>query len=290
MSVRFQCAHCLSHLTVSRRFAGKRGRCPNCRTRILVPEISVDTPNIQGLAKDVADSPTVVQDTKPGSTLDISQLDESTRAPARRRRRKKSRVSSSDTNSLLTEKVPLPRWAIYAQGGLLGIVATTFFIFGLAVGTENPIGGPQAETGPCQVQGSVFYDEDNQRSPDLGAVVMLLPEGAAPRQRPTGKDLNPTTFRAIENRGIDMIRSLGGSVVRVDAQGNFATDIDANRNYWLLIISKHQSADNDTIGKQTRADLGAWFLPIENLLQDRAFVWSKFKPQGPTHQIPTTNF
>jgi len=188
------------------------------------------------------------------------------------------------------ERVEIPRWAIYLQGALLGLTATTFFIFGMAVGDSTGGGSTVQSNGNCVVSGAVYYDRGSERLADTGAVVILLPVDAAPRERPDASGLRPEQFSAVRNQAIDEIRAMGGSIVRADQDGKFQTELPGKQSYWLLVISRNQQAANDTISKQTRAELGTYFLPIESLLDDRDFLWQKVRFSGPSQALQDVTF
>ncbi len=306
MPVQFQCQHCLSHLTVSRKFAGKRGRCPNCRTKILVPEISIgdpfdandsdteDLPKTSGPLSDLSDTsePISRSESEFGNEEDVGGV-----ATRRKRKGRRSRRSSAATagysagHPASSERgVAVPRWIIYAQGVLLGLTATTFFIFGMAVGntTSSPV--VEEQDGLCVVSGAVYYDRGQERRADFGAVVMLLPVDATPRQRPETSGLRPNSFTPVRNNAIEQIRGMGGCVVRADQDGKFQAELQNNRSYWLLVISKNQTANNESIGKQTRAELGTYFLPIESLLESQDFMWHKVRIAGSRQTLQVVTF
>jgi hypothetical protein len=121
MPIQFACEHCSHSLTVSRRFAGRRGRCPSCREKIVVPGIQV----ADGV--DSSEVPLRESATKGRSVVSaaIPSSGESARPVAA--------APDSETRQL-TDMVAVKRWVIYTQAALLGIVATSFFVFGLAVG------------------------------------------------------------------------------------------------------------------------------------------------------------
>ncbi len=281
MPVRFSCPQCSSKLTVGRQFAGQRGRCPNCKAKVTVPAIDIGDPVSTG-DNDTGNS---AADTFGDSGVSSERGEVSLAAIPRRRR------SSSDSSAWL-ELIQLPRWVVYVQGALLGIVATTFFVFGLAVGNNTSGGGRlDAQTSSsCVVAGRVYYDQGPERRADYGAVVILLPVDKAPQERPDPGGLRPIEFEPINNPAIEVIRGLGGSVVRADPNGKFETEVKGSKSYWLLVISRNQAASTSRIGKQTRSELGAYFFPIEDLLGDRAFQWSKVRISGPSRELRTVTF
>lgn len=204
--------------------------------------------------------------------------------PARIRRR---RVTRSD----LREPVSIARWVIYTQGALLGIVATTFFVFGLAVGNSTGNNAPTSVAATRSVlSGNVYFGDGNYRRADEGAVVIILPTDQKPLDRPSPENLRPEQFVPLDNPAIDMIRRMGGAVVRADRDGNYQARLDNQKSYWILAVSKNKGAGSSEIAKSVRAEIGAFFFPIEDLIEDRAFHWSKIKLTRNQQQAETIIF
>lgn len=184
----------------------------------------------------------------------------------------------------------IPRWVVYTQGGLLGVIAISFFVFGLAVGSGYSVGS----TGPttrqiAEVSGLVLY-EDNGRRVDTGAVVMFLPSDGTLDPRPEPDSLLPDRFIPLDNPAIDAIREIGGAVVRADRVGGFATRLRQG-TYYMLVLSKHQTqANSSAIEKQMRADLGAFFFPVDDLIGQSAWHWKKIEVGGDKLDLGTIQF
>jgi hypothetical protein len=180
------------------------------------------------------------------------------------------------------ERIEIPRWAVYCQAALLGLIATTFFIFGMMVGTlTSGTGDAINATFDCRVVGSVAYRVDGDLRADEGAVVILLPKDKKPDARAPGESVNPGTFKPLDNAAIDRIHELGGAVVRANENGQFDVMIDANYGngleYYLLIVSKNQrGVDTDPMTKEQVATIGTFFMPVEDVVEDRSFYWMKF--------------
>ncbi len=283
MPVRFVCEICKSRLTVSRRYAGQRGRCPNCKQRIHVPEISIETlvaTSASGFADSLPDFRSDPFDEEPENT-EVDSLTElqSGKSP-----------DTPPINSKFTETIPIARWIVYTQAALLGIVATSFFVFGLAVGNNTgqpPVGSlNDSET---VVRGSVAFRKNGNAEVDTGAVVLLLPVGNYPDPRPEPDSLVPEQFVPLDNPAIEAIRDLGGAVVRVDRIGGFQTRLRSG-SYWLLVLSRHQRVDKPEIEKQIRADLGDYFFPVENLIGNRAYHWQKIRLTGGEQELSRVSF
>ena len=191
----------------------------------------------------------------------------------------------------LVELIPIPRWIVYLQGALLGVIATSFFVFGFAVGNHTKsLSQQSAEPGRCQVQGTVYFDEGTYRRADYGAVVLLLPAERKPRQRPDASGLRPGSFEPLDNPSIEAIRELGGAVVRANTDGAFQATLEADKSYWVLAISKNKQLPDAEISKQTRAEIGAYFFPIEDLFQDQAFSWTQVRVTGQSQTLDAVVF
>lgn len=194
------------------------------------------------------------------------------------------------------ELIEVPRWAVYFQAALLGLIATTFFIFGLMVG--NLTSSSDAETNAkfeCRVFGSVAYRVDGDLRADDGAVIMLLPHDKKPEVRSPGELVNPDSFKALENDAIARIQSLGGAVVRADENGQFDVVIDAKQGngleYYLLIVSKNQrGVDIKEMTKEEFASIGTYFSPVEDLVEDRSFFWMKIVAESNRLDLPEIEF
>ncbi len=279
MPVRFHCHACQTKLTVSRRYAGQRGRCPHCGTRVQVPRITVDAPAADDSAGN--HDPEIHPQSEETSTED-SETGLPERPSGRRR--------DSDLN-VLTEAIAVPRWVVYVQAALLGIVATTFFVFGLAVGTSTgTFARPELANTSVSVSGTVLFRHNGNEEVDTGAVVLLLPVDGRPNPRPEPDTLIPDQFVPLDNPAIDTIREMGGAVVRVNRAGQFQTRLRAGRSYWLLVLSRNVPSVPAAIDKQLRADLGSYFFPVETLLGGNAFHWQKIRLAGDDYRIATIVF
>ena len=179
----------------------------------------------------------------------------------------------AESMSGVLQSILVPRWIVYFQAGLIGVVAATFFVFGMMVGnltTGNRI--VQTETVKYSVNGRV---ELASGLPDSGAVILALPIEIKPDQRLDPNLLHPDRFEPVNNPSIDQIRSLGGDVARVNRTGEFELQIEGPAEYYLLVISKSKSrGDNRPLEKQVSAKLGRFFLPYEPLIDGKEVNWS----------------
>jgi len=194
------------------------------------------------------------------------------------------------------ETISVPRWAVYCQAALLGLIATSFFVFGVMVG--NLTSGSDAEVNAifdCRVQGSVAYREEGDLRADEGAVIFLLPKDKKPDERSPGELVSPATFKALDNSAIDRIHDLGGAVVRADENGHFDVLIDANYGngleYYVLIVSKNvRGVDTTPMTKEQVASIGTFFMPVEDVVEDRSYKWMSVNAVDKRIDLPEFEF
>lgn len=174
-----------------------------------------------------------------------------------------SRPKSGDT-------VQIPRWIVYFQGAMLGVVAATFFIFGLMVGqvTSPPDTGENQQQ--CRVVGEVWLGGEESR-PDVGAVVLMLPTDHQPTERQDPRHLNPRRFRPLDNNAIDMIHRLGGAVSRADERGRFDVVVDSPGNYQCVVLSAgRQPTEFQPLEKFQKAVLATFFNQTDRLIGEQS--------------------
>lgn len=175
------------------------------------------------------------------------------------------------------DTISLPRWVVYFQAALLGIVAATFFIFGMMVSSltdEN--GNHVAGDTDVRVFGTVAKMLDGQQAPAAGAVVLLLPDQPLNISRQDPTTIRPDSFQPLENPTIDSIRATGGSVVRSNIDGKFELFARPG-SYNLLIISKTSSSSQQKLNKQQVATISQYFLPVEKLIQNQHYYWQTIR-------------
>ena len=177
----------------------------------------------------------------------------------------KEEVSSSPATNTIT----LPRRVVYFQAALLGVIATTFFVFGLMVGSLTSNNGFQPETVSCEVSGKVVYEEDGALLPDAGAVVLMISSTDRPSERLNPSSILPHSFVPLENGVFNTIHKFGGAIVRTDKAGKFNIVVDSPAKYELIVISKNKKG-SDSLSKRQLAALSSYFMPIENITANNA--------------------
>jgi hypothetical protein len=208
----------------------------------------------------------------------------------------------SKSMSGLKQTVPIARWIIFFQAGLLGITATTFFVFGLMVGNFTASGSAttQSSANPsstasyvndCKISGQVTIQKRNKKEPDTGAVVILLPEDARPEEKQDPSLIMPERFVPLDNPAIEAIHESGGAVVRADRRGEFQVLVDQNRKYVLLVISKNKPNHPDReLTKKQIAMIGTFFSPVEKLVQGKEIFWDELVTDQERIDQPSIEF
>ncbi len=192
--------------------------------------------------------------------------------------------------------ITLPRWLVYFQAAMLGIVATTFFIFGLMVGSVTSGSVTESiEKFDCRVSGVVQYADGGDVLADAGAVVFLLPRAAKPQQRAAASSVNPDSFMALDNPGIEVVHQLGGAIVRADENGQFEVVVDAGVgkaiDYFVLVVSRNKAEESaEPLTKQQVAGIGTWFMPVERVMSDRAIYWDTLSLSTEQVELPAIRF
>jgi hypothetical protein len=142
------------------------------------------------------------------------------------------------------DKVAIPRWILYAQGVLLGVMAMVGFAFGVMVGGVAPRDGPEAAR------------------PEQKAAVASFRPGASPVDA--------------ANPAIIAIREIGGDFTRADSQGRFRLVAPGPGDYFLLIISAHlQRPPEQRAAPQDLAELGRYVESAPELLDQNRYQWTR---------------
>ncbi len=166
--------------------------------------------------------------------------------------------------------IAVPRWIIYLQGGLLAVVALASFSIGLIAGSTFNSGeqGPR-EPVACTLEGTINYASGNRNLADAGAVVAVIPHG---KQRPDEKapaiGLRPEDTEPDENdRGIAILREVGGAYARTDDRGRFQVRLPDRGKYLVLVISGSRRLKSlDEISTKDLVELAPFFDNAADLL------------------------
>ena len=124
------------------------------------------------------------------------------------------------------------------------------------------------------VTGSVTYAEGPRSRVDVGAVAMLLPQGRRPDEKIPIKGLRPADRQAGEGeKGIAMLRDIGGAYARADENGRFELQAPNSGRYWLVVISRERkrSGAGRELQNADLAKLARFFESAAGLFGDREF-------------------
>lgn len=301
MPLRFRCEHCQQLLSVGSKKAGAVVSCPKCQHKLIVPGEESDAP--AGLAASAA--PPALRTPAPGFPRAASSQPPASGEPPTPAEPPASvgpsapvaepfpefNVYEYETEYIYVEdedappnpavdldKVAVPRWALYAQGALLAVVAVTAFAFGLIVGGAAPQAPETGEAaGPWSITGQVTYNAgDHLPTPDAGATVLLLPEDARPEEkaaiapfRPGGPPLDPA------DPALATLQQIGGDVAQADAEGKFRLRAPQTGLYFLLILSAHLDRGGQRPPPEHLAEIGRYFESAPELLGDSRYAWTR---------------
>lgn len=277
MPIRFHCPNCNQRLSVGARKAGTEATCPKCAKTLLVPASETNpeaeaTPQSQPTDSGISIAPTTGEDTGYGEALfnefvvydDEPLVADEVEVVA----------PTASPEELDYGKLAIPRWVVFTQGLLLGVVGLVCFVFGLMIGASSAPETVASEPIPCVITGKVSFRQ-NARAADENAVVIVVPQESRPEQKIDASRLSPLEPAPLRNDPrLTAIRALGGAYARVDEAGGYRLRIPDKGNYFLLIIShgkrQSESAAFDAIAA---AQMGRFFTPTLDMLGEQAYVW-----------------
>lgn len=287
MPIKFLCEHCGGKLQVATRKAGTEQKCPRCDKLVIVPDAEIAAMMMAMKSNDRFSGGADVEDDEflEFAIHDDEELvyDSETRDV----------LESAPTGKIDPDRISLPRLAVFIQGALLGVVACVFFVFGLMVGrvTTSPETQANARQLRCQVVGEVQYRSNNQARPDNQSVVILLPQRRRLDVRPNSQALRPGMELDANDPNQQLIREIGGEVTVVDSKGDFELTVPSPAEYYLLIISMNRRRPSDkSITKEQRAAMGAYFVPVDELISDHDFTWQELSLTGSSRSLGTIEF
>jgi hypothetical protein len=181
----------------------------------------------------------------------------------------------------------LPRWIVYFQAGLLGVGCSTFFVLGMMISQNVGKGSERkVETFKTQLTGQVQFFDDGKRLSDEGAVVLVLPVDARITEHPEARNLGPEHFQPTDNPAIEAIDKIGGKVVRVNREGEFALEVLGPREYFVLVISHFTDRpDGEQIPKSVAADVNRFFSSAEDLIGRKKYSLTKMRLDRSSHLL-----
>jgi hypothetical protein len=166
--------------------------------------------------------------------------------------------------------IAVPRWILYLQGGLLAVVALMSFLIGAIAGSAvAPSAAGPREPQACLLEGTINYAAGNRNLADEGAVIAIIPQNQQkPDERAPAVGLRPEDTTPGENdRGVAILRELGGGYARTDTRGRFQVRLPDRGKYLVLIISRARQLESlDEISTEDLLKLGPYFDNAADLL------------------------
>ena len=186
--------------------------------------------------------------------------------------------------------ISFPRWLVYFQAGLLGVVAATFFLLGLMI-RQNPSDGVSRTTAMynCQLTGQVLVNVDGKKVPDEGAVVFVLPVNSHLSELDL-QPIRPDQFEPTNNFSISAIEAIGGRVVRINQNGEFDLSLRGPRAYFVLVVSRLASRPDDIkIPKSTSGELKDYFF-LGDLVGNKKYFKTEVLLNRRSHNLAVVEF
>jgi hypothetical protein len=252
MPIRFTCPHCHQKLSVGQRKAGAAAECPRCKRALTIPLVpasaSIDNHTPGAIHPELPVSNDATAAPAGEAAVFLPEVDEFVslelvydNAPA---------SSPPKPPPPVADVIVVPRYILYLQGGLIAGVALAAFAIGTMMGaTLAPKSAPVEMA--SHITGSVTYASGPRRRADAGAVVVAIP---VTPHRPTEKapiaGLRPgDSSPDAENKGEAILRQMGGSYARADANGLFDLEVPSRGRYVLLIISHEKQSRSSNAAK-----------------------------------------
>lgn len=291
MPIRFHCSHCGQRLSVGSHKAGKTAACPKCKESVTIPapaaepaaaepetpEIIPEPPPVEiGAALPEFSSDTTTSD-EPAPSFDFTRRDVEVvyeSAPSRPRRAPTKR--SVDEGDVDYDRVSLPRYVLFVQGGLLAVVGIICFLLGMAVGGAVTERGGQAnnQSVPINVTGTVAMAGEGGRKPDAGALVIFFPYDGKPDEKESLVGVRPGDDPAKGTKFRDYLRVLGGGMDYCDQRGQFSVQLpDRGRYYVLAISSNVQPSRAKAMTPDQVAQVGRYVTLSDDPLEEFRYQW-----------------
>jgi hypothetical protein len=305
MPIRFRCQHCRQRLSVRSKKAGAVVLCPACKNKVVVP-----IPPKPGETPPPSEPALAAQPSAEAEQASLSMAADDAAPEYVSPEVDESGVAFPEFNvydyetefiyeageedegpreAVDFDRVAVPRWVLYAQGVLLGVVALVGFAFGVIMGSAAPrLNEAARQTGPLTISGSVAYNAgDNLPTPDSGAAVLLVPEDARPEQKAAVNSFLPGgALVDASDPAVLALREIGGDFTRADARGEFRLVAPQPGPYFLLIISAHLDRPaSERPAPQDLAELGRYIESAPELLGQKRYRWARRRFQE-SEQVP----
>ncbi len=281
MPIRFTCLGCGKRLSAGSHKAGQQAKCPICRQIQLVPDVNAADSERPPPPPPTADVPKISTVNSAGSRpWDTS--DEIVYSVPEDRRADRTKEPAGD------QTITVGRHIVYLQGVLLSLVALVFFVFGIIVGTHSSNrSNVRGTRRPCTVSGQVtVQDARGHAVPDSGCTACLVPTSAYPETKFAATAFRPGSASLPRDRSAaELVRQLGGDFVRTDSGGRYQLRVPSPGRYYLLVISHHAfRAADESPSPRDLAQMGRYFLPVTDLLDDHKYSWQVLQLRSVTQK------
>ncbi len=283
MSIKFICDHCDQVLKVSSKKIGSKARCPKCKNSLTVPTEAEAAQSVARYKQARQDSGEEVVDPFAAFTVYDAEM-ELVYEPDDAYRTRAVKDANVDRT-----KLAVSRTVLYIQGTLLGVVALLFFMLGVIVGVDygNETSGRTAGPSPSVVTGRVFFENGDDRAPDGGAVVIVVPRDSKPNHKVMPDNLRPgDELPNIGHPGLGAITDIGGAYCRADDEGKFQVTVSNRKSYYVLYISNNAyRRPNEAIAVDQRLAMGSYFVDVQNLIGENQFAWQVASIRGSNEKL-----
>ena len=297
MPIRFFCEHCKQMLKIGTSKIGSVVNCPRCQKSIVVPLTSAplaEEAYRQLKSQRVTAPPPPTAKKNPAPVPAWETLEEEDIDDANMPLWMEESWMPSPADPLLTEEVTLhsldKRHKLTVT--LLTVSMIVLFFVGMIVGvflrgssipSNRSLQQADAPSSGNTVLGTLYYlNENGERRPDVGAVVIALPKDRQPSTLFSCQGLCPTDVMngVMNNDTIQMIHEMGGMYESTDANGSFEFPCRVGVRYWVLLISAHQKRADGEIKSSMMQELRRYFRDPDGLgescLHLDQYEWGKY--------------
>lgn len=280
MTIRFACPNCKQRLNAGEHRAGKTSNCPRCKQTVQIPAADAPLPLPDPATSQRHSEP--IWAAPPPPPMPHVSIDE--RPEIVYEVHESAAMHAAEAHEIDYDRISVPRWALYFQGGLLAAVALASFVLGIVAGNSLE-GSKTAESTapqPCEVTGVIsFATPGGKTFPDDGAIVIALPHEEHPDEKAPVEGLRPDDLPEPGVRGAEMINLWRGAFVRTDLKGNYRFRLPNRGKHFLLVISHHARRSRDKAPETTAMQqMGRFFESPSDLVGEKSYSWELKSVKG----------
>jgi hypothetical protein len=257
MPIRFSCPRCGQALRARDDKAGRKLKCPKCDQSLSVPlEDTRPAPDSEGAAADSPPSELIVYDDDVSSGTEEPDGAASTPRP-----------DDQAVEHFNPRYVAVPRWMLFAHGGLLAVLAMAAFAIGMHFGRGAREDGVPTTTRIVDVEGTVKWGPPAKEQGDKDAVLIVWPAGGVPPSK-----IDVATLAAgkpapkADDPACQKLMEMGGQYLRAGDGGALQLRLVPG-GYRILLLSRNTQLPAGANPKpEDVSDLRAIFTQPEQLL------------------------